>query len=204
MSPKRESGRRSDTAGRAHRLDRQGDDTSRLVRYAHLVRPQFVSHGPVVREADAQQPRRSPVEQSIEASRWILDLKAGWDDESALPCVEAWHRATEYLLRQAKWLFDHLGAVLPAPDLMPLADGSVDIHWDSVPCELLINVPSDTGRPASFYGDDRGSLHIKGTLATDSFNEGLLQWLAARQPRSGPESTSPTLTGSSSASTACS
>lgn len=200
MSRKRAVPSRHDTAGPSRRLRHQDDDTSRLLRFAQLVRRHSV-YGPVVRDTDVEAPA-TPLERAIETSRWILDLRAGWDDEGALPCAQAWHRATDYLRRQAQWVFERLGVVLDAPDLMPLADGSVDIHWDLDPCELLINVPSDASRPASFYGDDRGSLNIKGTLATESFNEGLLQWLAARQPRSGRESTSPILTGSSSVSTA--
>ncbi len=196
MSRKRAAAARNDTAGPSHRLRHQNDDTSRLLRYAQLVRQHFV------KEADAAEAPPTPLERAIEASRRILDLKPGWDGENAVPCAQAWHRATEYLRRQAQWAFERLGVVLDAPDLMPLADGSVDIHWDIGPCELLINVPSDTNRPASFYGDDRGSLNIKGTLATETCNEGLLQWLAARQPRNGRESTSPILTGSSSVSTA--
>lgn len=181
---------------------RRDDDTSRLVRFARLVRQQFVSHGPVVRESDLEKRPLSPVERAIDASRWILDLKSNWDGERAVSCDAAWHRATEYLRRQVRWVFERLGATLEAPELMPLADGSIDIHWETPACELLINVPSDASRPASFYGDDRGELNIKGTLATESFNEGLLQWLAARQPSGGRESTSRTTTASFSASTA--
>lgn len=195
---------RIDTVGPPHllKLRTHDDDTRRQLRYADLFRKQLVSHGGMTRGADAAEVRLTPCDRAIEGTRWILVLKPGWDGESALPCVQAWHRATEYLRRQAHWVMDRFGVMLDAPDVMPLADGSIDIHWDSETCELLINVPPDANRPASFYGDDRGSLHIKGTLATEAFNEGLLQWLTARQPRNGRESTSLILTGSSSVSTA--
>ena len=202
MKRKRTRVPRTDTATQSHALEGRGDDTTRLLRYSQLVGMHFVSYGTEIREGDADAAPHSPVERAIDASRRILDLNPGWDDEGALTCTQAWHRATDFLRRQARWVFDHLGVVLDGPELLPLSDGSIDMHWDLGSCELLINVPSDESRPASFYGDDRGALNIKGTLFTETFNEGLLQWLAARQPRDGRESTSPILTGSSSASTA--
>ena len=130
------------------------------------------------------------VEVAIERSRRILDLKHGWDDEDALPCIDAWHRAIAFLRCQAEWAARHFSLALPAPEIMPLASGSVDLHWDTEEYELLINVPGDPKQPATFYGDDRGSQHVKGALVPEAADEGLLQWITRRLSRNGRKSTS--------------
>lgn len=188
--------RHSDTAARARSVGTEQYATRHAHRYADLVG----RHWPIPKSVDTVEPRTSTrdIEAAIEKSRRILDLKRGWDDEDALPCVDAWRRATAFLRGQAEWAAQHMDFSLQAPEIMPLASGSIDLHWDTPDYELLINVPGDPKQPATFYGDDRGRQHVKGTLAPDSVDEDLLQWITRRLSRNGRRSTSPTRTSSTS------
>jgi hypothetical protein len=119
------------------------------------------------------------VGRAIEASRKLLELAYDWDDEGALPIQETtWQRAAGFVARQARWLWDFSGISFPTPDIAPVPDGSIDLHWDRPHFELLINIPPEPSVPAGFYGDDRGSLSIQGHLDTSRLNEALILWLA--------------------------
>jgi len=131
-------------------------------------------------EAERESPtfRLSRVEAVIEDSRRLLDLQDNWDGEGAhVICHETWQRAVEFLARNARWLWDRNQFVIEPPDITPVPDGSVDLHWDKPSHELLINIPPDKNAMAGFYGDDRGRISIRGELDTDQINEGLILWL---------------------------
>lgn len=163
-------------------------------RYAGVIGRQHAMRGPIARSVDTvgSHGNTRDVEVAIERSRGILELRRGWDDEDALPCGDAWHRAVAFLRRQAEWAARHKDFSLPAPEIMPLASGSIDLHWDTPEYELLINVPGDSEQPATFYGDDRGRQHVKGTLIPNAVDEDLLLWITRRLIRNGRGSTSPT------------
>lgn len=117
----------------------------------------------------------------IKASRWILSLEQDWDGERSGPVEEeTWQRATRFLENQAEWLLANYGLPITAPTISPGPEGSIDIYWDTSTFELLVNVPSDPSKRASFYGDDRGNIFIKGTLETELINHGLLTWFRFR------------------------
>ncbi len=130
---------------------------------------------------DARQPLPTAlrhISEVIENSRTILQLQDDWDEAGALPISEqTWRRATEFLSRYVERVWDTSGDALDAPDIAPVPDGSIDLHWDSPTYEMLINIPSDARRAAGFYGDDRDRISIKGHFDPQSVNEGLLQWL---------------------------
>ena len=46
----------------------------------------------------------------------------------------------------------------------------MDVHWMEESFELLVNIPADTGQRAEFYGDDYGSIYVKGNLDPTAFN----------------------------------
>jgi hypothetical protein len=71
-----------------------------------------------------------------------------------------------------------LGRELPAPAILPGPNGSIDLHWKTPRFELLVNVPREEANPATFYGDDYGSLCIRGNLNTTEEFVGFLGfWL---------------------------
>ncbi len=172
--------------------------------FSEQVRRQFLTQAmPSVVASTSDESPSEPTEDAIQDSSWIPDLEAGWDDESALPCRKAWERAVEFLRRHAATVRQQTGESLAAPDLTPVADGSVDLHWVNGSRELLVNVPADRRSPAAFYGDDFGDLKIKGTIDPDSTNERLLLWLTTLQQSNGRSSRSLTVPICISDSTVC-
>ncbi len=139
---------------------------------------------PRVRSAESRDPwDRLPralrsIRDSIEHSHSLLDLEFDWDEAGALPIDEpTWRRAASFLSRHALWVWDTYGTSIDPPDITPGPDASIDVHWDSAACEMLINIPADPNAMAGFYGDDRGNISIKGKFDPRHVNEGLLQWL---------------------------
>jgi len=115
----------------------------------------------------------------IESSREILALQPGWDGEDASSVEEStWERATEFLRRNASILWTKYGRGIESPTLVPVADGSIDLHWNLASHELLINIPPGESQWADYYGDNRqGGSIVKGTLDTKAANHWLFVWL---------------------------
>jgi hypothetical protein len=115
---------------------------------------------------------------TINASRWILDLEEDWDEQGSLGYSELiWGRATDFLVLIAEVAVDLYGRELPMPEILPGPDQSIDLHWKSEGFELLVNIPDDHEKAASFYGDNYGELSIKGTFKPEKPNRGLVAWL---------------------------
>lgn len=127
---------------------------------------------------EALPPELAHISNAIEASRFILDLTAGWDGEDGAPYSRAvWEKATRFLSLHARWLWETYSVRIDAPQIGPAPDGSIDLHWKGDPYELLVNIPANPAEPASFYGDDYGKHFIKGTIDSATFNRGLAVWL---------------------------
>lgn len=121
--------------------------------------------------------RFDQIKKAIRDSESILALRS--DETGQLLCSKAtWQRAVEFLASNAYWLWNSQGIVIQAPEITVGPEGSVDLHWESQRHELLVNIRADPSLPAAFYGDDKGSLKIKGTLSITAYNRGLLLWLA--------------------------
>jgi hypothetical protein len=81
----------------------------------------------------------------------MLRLGENWDTEGGVQISEAtWFRAVGFLMRQAGRLWNQQRKVMDAPDITPVPDGSIDIHWDYPSYELLVNIPSDENAMAGF------------------------------------------------------
>lgn len=120
----------------------------------------------------------SRLEKEIERSREILELELD-DDELQIPYAEeTWLRAVEFLRLQAKWFMENTSdSVFETPHILPGPDGSIDLHWEYLEYELLINIPVDPQIMAGFYGDNYGDISIKGKFDPNTINDGLLPWL---------------------------
>lgn len=118
------------------------------------------------------------VEQAIRNSEKILQLKDDWDEEGSPGYkFETWKRAVDFVRLHCYTAWRISGKSVPAPNVFPGPDGSIDVHWRTEEFELLVNVPADLSRPATFYGDDYVDICIKGTVVTSRDNPGILQWL---------------------------
>ena len=116
------------------------------------------------------------------ASASLLGLQQDWDGEGSPGySEETCDRMSKFLLNHSKQLAAACGIEALIPKILPGPNGSIDLLWKSDDYELLLNIPADLQSPASFYGDDQGSLCIKGTLDPDKINQGILQWLMSHQ-----------------------
>jgi len=113
----------------------------------------------------------------IERAKEILALPEDWDGEgSASYSAPTFARAVEFLKTHSQYLRD-FGLVMPVPTITAGPDGSIDIHWKRASWELLVNIPVDGRKMASFYGDDYGVQQIRGTVNPETCNSGLAAWL---------------------------
>jgi len=157
----------------------------------------FHARSPFLPGADLEQPIRglsqlrlegaaraattaSAIENAIVRSRWLLELKEGWDEEGS-PSIDksTWEVAASFLRRQA-----HHFTIIPVPHIMPGSDGSIDIHWKTERFELLVNISKGPVFVVSFYGDDYGRSKIEGELdpTSESAYLPLISWLLEERP----------------------
>jgi hypothetical protein len=120
------------------------------------------------------------VSEAVQASRELLGLGEGWNGEDAATISEeTWKRATEFLTRNAQLLWSEHGVRVEAPRIVPVADGTLDIHWKVAKRELLVNIPTKSEERAKYYGDDGAGHHVvEGDLDTAAANHWLLMWLS--------------------------
>ncbi|MGH7900630.1 MAG: hypothetical protein ACRENZ_02725, partial [Thermodesulfobacteriota bacterium] len=92
---------------------------------------------------------------SIEESKYILELEENWDGEGSPTYKQStWRRAIEFISNYAIWIFSETNRIIDAPKIYHGPNGSIDILWKKENYRLLINIPDDAEKPASFYGDD--------------------------------------------------
>jgi hypothetical protein len=115
---------------------------------------------------------------AIESSKSMLDAV----DEAGqqLFSKATWQRAVEFLSAYARRTWESAGAKIPAPEILPGPDHSIDLYWKGSSYELLLNIPADLAHPISYYGDDDSGNSVKGTV-TSVENRGLLLWLIQRK-----------------------
>jgi hypothetical protein len=119
------------------------------------------------------------IDQLIESSRKMLELEENWDGEGASSIAEStWQRAVEFLRRNASILWTKYSLRIENPSIVPVPDGSIDLHWKLAGRELLINIPATQGNWASYYGDNKqGGNIVKVTLHAEAANHWLFVWL---------------------------
>ena len=141
-----------------------------------LIRDLFAKFPPV--RLDFQHPLEE-ADRIIQSSRAVLELKEDWDGEGASAITrETWQRAVTFLRRNVLALWERNGIQVESPSIVPLNDGSLDIHWKVARRELLVNVPPEPGKRATDFGDNRqGGNVVEGDLDIDAHNHWLLVWL---------------------------
>lgn len=120
----------------------------------------------------------SIVRKKILEGRDILQLKTDWDDDGSPDFSPAhWDRIEIFLLGALKMIWEKERRVMVAPTINAVSGGTIDVHWKTQMSELLINVPRDLTKPATFYGDNFSDQSIKGTLCLTTKDYWLLLWL---------------------------
>lgn len=150
---------------------------------AHLVAwdrdPETIKQWP--HHEDPQTTKESESEElraEIERARGILELPEDWDGEGSPSYLAAtFDRAVGFLKTHSEYLMTNFDLEIPVPRIGAGPDGSIDLHWKRTSWELLVNIPADSSKMASFYGDNYGVQQIKGSVDSEICNLGLAAWL---------------------------
>ena len=124
---------------------------------------------------------RKELDAEIDRSQKILDLKEDWDgDQSPGYKAETLDRAISFLITHSEWLWKSYGIKAPVPRIGPGPDGSIDLYWKRKAWELLVNIPADTSKRATFYGDNYGPEKTRGSFDPGTVNLSVAAWLIGR------------------------
>jgi len=129
-------------------------------------------------ETSVQKPEE--IEAFINSSKWILNLEDDWDDEGSQGySIDTWERAISFLRKQVEVLKDDFCYhPTPLPQITPANKGSIDLSWELDDRQLLVNIPSDPSRLATYYGENDTGETTSGRLNTDRRNFALAMWLS--------------------------
>lgn len=115
----------------------------------------------------------APIKEAIEKSRYILDLKANWDDEGSPAYSEsAWYSAVNFLLNFSEWTLESVWKAMPPPKIYHAPDTSIDIYWKNTNYSLLINVAGDK---ATFSGEKKEGTEIQGFFYSAKYKQSFIQ-----------------------------
>ena len=107
----------------------------------------------------------------IEKSKYILDLKEDWDGEGSKGYKgSTWERAVRFVLEYFLWSMNEFGRTIEPPKIYHGPDGSIDILWKYPKYRILINIPEDQDIPATIYGDDYKLEQIEGRFDPNKLN----------------------------------
>jgi hypothetical protein len=112
--------------------------------------------------------------QTIDKSRYILELEADWDDVGGEKYEEiTWLNAMLFLTRYAKTLYEDFNVIINSPKIYHGPKGSIDIIWEPTAYRLVINIPKE-GHKAMFYADNYKDQITEGVFHLDNFNVSLI------------------------------
>jgi hypothetical protein len=91
--------------------------------------------------------------------------------DSALKRAETFLRAQSYQMRRA---FSHFA---PLPRISPGPDGSVDLHWELMNGEMLVNIPAGQVH-ATYYAESGSRNRVKGSFDPSTWDLVVYTWLS--------------------------
>ncbi len=135
-------------------------------------------------EAGLGPPNSGDIEAALREARAMTTWGGNWDGEESMGYSEATlERASKFLTRCAREVWQRHGRAMPVPDIGPGPGGSIDFHWKTSERELLLNLPANEDGMVDFYGDTSESEAIKGKVyastvgPSPSHSERYLVWL---------------------------
>ncbi len=129
-------------------------------------------------ETGLEPPNSGDIDAALREARAMTTWGDGWDGEESLGYSEAtMERASNFLTRCAREVWQRHGRVMPVPDIGPGPSGSIDFHWKTSERELLLNLPAGQNDMVDFYGDTSEGEAIKGKVYASTVGPWLLAWL---------------------------
>lgn len=120
----------------------------------------------------------SRLEEEIDRAFVMLEGEDPDDIEDGVRhSVATLNRAVLFLQKESEVYEQWFGKIAPVPSIDLGPNGSIDIHWKTPNRELLINIPADAIRKATFYGDNDHSDMIKGSFDPDTVDSRIALWL---------------------------
>lgn len=116
---------------------------------------------------------------AVNESGALLELPDDWDGNGTPGYSEqTWTRAAEVLIAFAALLAANNGVIVEDGEILPSANGGLDIDARSGDRQLLFSVSSDPLREVRFYGDDgRRGKQVKATRDPSTIPNWLLVWM---------------------------
>lgn len=116
----------------------------------------------------------------IEDSKYLLSLKAGWDEENARPVdPDIWKSAAKFLIQCAADIFDSTDRVIEMPEINPCKDGSIDLSWRTKKARMLINFRKENNLIMAYYYGDfyRNKNAFKGSVSAEVVEPWVRMWM---------------------------
>lgn len=129
-----------------------------------------------VHDRQATAPSLARIVGAIDDARGLTDLPVDWDDEGASPIAEQTFQRAASFLRTTAMQLAVWGIELPAPQISPCSDGSIDLFWKDEAFRLLVNV--QPGNAASdFFGENPRGIQVKGPFVPENHDVSYFRWL---------------------------
>ncbi len=111
---------------------------------------------------------------AILQSKYILNLKDGWDDEGSVGYTkETWIKAIKFLLRYGDWIHSSLNSSIFAPFIFHGKNGGIDLLWEQKSFRILIRLDREVQKGV-FYADNLKDQTSEGEFLVEVVNFCLL------------------------------
>jgi hypothetical protein len=120
------------------------------------------------------------IAEGIEASRYLLNLEEGWDEEEGKKIEpKIWKSAMTFLAVYATTIKEDSEKVIKVPEINPCKDGSIDLEWETKNARMLINIRESEDEIRAFYYGDLHNLikPIKGWVPVDPIDYDFANWM---------------------------
>ncbi len=111
----------------------------------------------------------------VEASKYILELEAGWDGENGEAySVTVWERAITFLADLYLTVLHTFKIIPDYPHIYHGPEGSIDILWETDGCKILANFPKDERLHINYYGEYSNQNSFKGSFGLSDKPDSLI------------------------------
>lgn len=122
----------------------------------------------------------SPLDKSLELlGDKLTKLPQDWNDAGARRIQRStFERARVFVISANRDFAQRAQKPMPVPELLPVADGSIDVLWRNAEFKLLVNVPEEGA--GDFFGKTPSGAEFKGPFLPDQDQQDIVTWLIAR------------------------